>query len=299
MLINEMTVYATPVKKGHLKNVADHTFIICDNIRFGCWGTSNKEDPDAREILSVKGENYLKVIKQYGGIFDTGNLGMYSINGVCHQSANLFLFATKKKCMPLNANSPHGLLATYLLYSPYGTNFLSWLITNYMPAYLYSKYINYNEEKIFEIPEINDKFISELILNNIPKESLEYKICNNHIKTDNNSIDYIVKDMSVLLKQTLNIDDYSISKTHTEILKEKEQLLAQYELTNNTYNINKLSISKDDIINICNKLNQLSVNLQSELKQKIKSENYIKCNGNENFYNPINPDIAVAMLNKK
>lgn len=84
-----MAAWAVPIN-GFL----DHTFIICDDVHFGCWGTSNPKEKNAKKILTGTGEHLLRVIKQYGGLFDSGNIGIYGIHGVCHQSTNVFLFAT-------------------------------------------------------------------------------------------------------------------------------------------------------------------------------------------------------------
>lgn len=294
MSTNQIEAWATPV--GGLQNVADHTFVVCDNIHFGCWGTSHVKHPDGKLIMTGTGENLLRIVKQYGGIFDTGNLGTYLINGVCHQSTNLFLFATNKWCMPLGYSRPKGLIASYLFYSLFGTNFKNWLINYYVPACLYVKL---NDEEGVEMLNMDAQLLSDIILNDLPKESLVYKVYQNHMESSDDSVDSVVKDMSVLLKHTLNLDKHPILKTHTEVIQEKNRILAKYELTNNLFDINKTSFSKDDILTICNELNQLSIELQSELKQEIKLDSYIQCFGDDAFYSPINPDIAVNMLMRR
>jgi hypothetical protein len=61
------------------------------------------------------------------GYPDTAAIGIYGVNGVCHQSANCFLYSAG---VSLNF-TVLGYWASLLAYGPYGTNYLWWLAAVY------------------------------------------------------------------------------------------------------------------------------------------------------------------------
>jgi hypothetical protein len=61
---------------------------------------------------------------------DTAGIGIYGINGVCHQSANCFLYSAGPWSVTLNF-SVRGYWASLLAYGVYGTGYLYWLAAVY------------------------------------------------------------------------------------------------------------------------------------------------------------------------
>lgn len=196
---------------------------------------------------------------------------------------------------------PGGMYLSYAAYSAYGTNFLIWLMADYLPSYLYAKFRDPNNNGAdsngsFEMPKIDTKFMTDFISANIPKNSMAFEICNNYIQANDNSYDYIIKNMAVLLKHTLNIEEYPITKVHTEVLQDKNRIFAKYGLDHADLKANKIFLPQSDVRSMCAQINHIFIELQEELKKEITLENYIKCNGDDKSYNLINPDIAVSVL---
>lgn len=124
--------------EGHaveINDVADHTFVYCpDNKRyFDCWG--GHSGPDPRTICSGKGR-YAVADCYRGpvilGHHDTAKIGVYAVNGVCHQSANCFLYSTNPTATL--TTKVRGYWLTVTAYGAYGTLFLPWLAATYAPC---------------------------------------------------------------------------------------------------------------------------------------------------------------------
>jgi hypothetical protein len=120
--------------QGHayqIAEVADHTYVLCtDNGQwFGCWGGGPGDGPDDREICEGNGDYELANCYRCNVLRwpATACTGVYAVNGVCHQSANCFLFSAD---VTLDFEV-RGYWFTLLAYGPYGTDFQSWLLTTY------------------------------------------------------------------------------------------------------------------------------------------------------------------------
>jgi hypothetical protein len=106
---------------------ADHTFVYCpDNGKyFGCWNGGRTNLPNAVQIVSASAPNAYAIANCYRdpvlGRPDTAGIGIYAANGVCHQSANCFLYPTGVK-MSFTNGRPAGLLASTAAYGFYGTD---------------------------------------------------------------------------------------------------------------------------------------------------------------------------------
>lgn len=126
-----------------INDLADHTYVDCPSKTdkkeryFNCWG--GHHGPDKRKICSGKG--VWKIANCYRkpafGKKDTAGIGVYGANGVCHQSANCFLYSTNPTAT-LNLHV-RGYIASIAAYGVYGTAFVwSWLPFIYNPCH--SKY---------------------------------------------------------------------------------------------------------------------------------------------------------------
>jgi hypothetical protein len=105
---------------------ADHTYVKCpDNGQFfDCWA-NNHTGPDQRRIVSGNGSygtaNCYRC--SIGPIPDTACIGIYAVDGLCHQSTNCFLFSAG---VALNLRV-RGYWLSLLFYGPYGREFWRWL----------------------------------------------------------------------------------------------------------------------------------------------------------------------------
>ena len=139
-----------------LPGVADHTYIYCPNAPAGknkyfyCWGGGDINAPLSARVMRESGKNAYHVANcyrtpmEYAGALrpDTAALGAYLINGVCHQSANLFMYAASWEWMTLTVVDgrlrPMGLPVTYAAYGPRGAPELVhwpvWWSTTYKPC---------------------------------------------------------------------------------------------------------------------------------------------------------------------
>lgn len=126
-----------------INDLADHTYVDCPSKTdkkeryFNCWGSHH--GPDKRKICSGKG--VWKIANCYRkpafGKKDTAGIGVYAVNGVCHQSANCFLYSTNPT-VTLNLHV-RGYIASVAAYGAYGTLFIwNWLPFIYNPCH--SKY---------------------------------------------------------------------------------------------------------------------------------------------------------------
>lgn len=84
---------------GNLGQYAEHTYIKCPDrgTYFDCWG--NHQSPaEGAGIHRFSCEGIYEVADCYRknifGIKDTAGIGVYGVNGVCHQTANLFLYSS-------------------------------------------------------------------------------------------------------------------------------------------------------------------------------------------------------------
>lgn len=108
--------------------LADHTYMHpASGGNFKCWG--GDDGPDNR--LIVTGQGIYDVANCYrcpiGSLPDTACIGVYAVNGVCHQSCNCFLYSAGVTL----TTSVRGYWASVLTYGVYGTNYLLWLIAEY------------------------------------------------------------------------------------------------------------------------------------------------------------------------
>jgi hypothetical protein len=101
---------------------------------FACWGQSFNETqyPTAPVVSGNINYNCANCYRDpVPGYPDTAAIGIYGVNGVCHQSANCFLFSAGPWVVTLNT-TVLGYWASVTAYGVYGTNFwISWLPFTY------------------------------------------------------------------------------------------------------------------------------------------------------------------------
>lgn len=132
---NTFQVWARPVTDPAFERYADHVFVYCpDNDQyFGCWNGGATTDAGAVEVASSTQSNnfgnspyetancYRTPISVGGETLpDTAGIGVYGINGVCHQSAQLFFWAVSNLPYGMNNGRPNGYVASLALYGPFG-----------------------------------------------------------------------------------------------------------------------------------------------------------------------------------
>lgn len=280
--------WCTPVDiSSTTEKYADHTFVYCptNNKDFKCWGTADRDNKDAAQLCEGHGDQAYCKANDYrcsiGSFKDTAGVGIYAVNGVCHQSANLFLFAVDNTCLPLNKSRPKGIVGSVGLYGMYGTNFGAWLTTIYAKAKFHCWHPHF--------PHI-------LGTSRDAQRSLTEKIMNIHSGL-HTPVDYtrsterdrhVIDEMSTILSHYIpEVSTNIIEDSHREIVKNKNILLDDL-LSRST------PPTDNDTVEFVNKMNKLSIEFQSDLASKLGDENFKQLNGDSNYYNPINPEIAKA-----
>jgi hypothetical protein len=108
---------------------ADHTWVRSpqNGQFFDCWG--GHSGPNTRFIVSGNGSyNWANCYRCPVWPFrDTAGTGIYAIDGVCHQSANCFLYTAN---VTLNFNV-RGYWFSLFSYGTFGRSFLRWLVAPY------------------------------------------------------------------------------------------------------------------------------------------------------------------------
>jgi hypothetical protein len=108
---------------GELGQYAAHTYIRCPDqgTYFDCWG--NHQSPtEGAGILRFTCQGVYEVADCYRrnivAVKDTAGIGVYGVNGVCHQTANLFLYSTGRAITLADGVKGYG--ASVLAYGIYG-----------------------------------------------------------------------------------------------------------------------------------------------------------------------------------
>ncbi len=110
-----------------------HTYVYCPdtNAFFQCWGTPPNYSNTGNLLVCSGNGSYMRANCYRDPVFgypDTAGIGIYGINGVCHQTANDFLYSAGVTLNPLLVPS---YWFTLLAYGAYGTNFGWWLAAVY------------------------------------------------------------------------------------------------------------------------------------------------------------------------
>lgn len=301
--------WCTPasISDMELGKYADHTFVYCSNKNesFKCWGSADREARDAARVCSrssskayCKASKYRKV--PHTPWEDTACVGIYGINGVCHQSANLFLYAAGTT-LPLNQSRPKGILASHALFGVYGadlpgdapsftTHFAAWNVAWYAQA----KTLCWIASAVSSDTPEEDPFD---LISKITRLHLERLDSPSGIgKKESSSL--VPQEMQVLLTHYLpDADNSDVRRMHEEIMVKKDDIFASYGLVRSTgmATVNNLPKGRD-IAGMVEKLNNLALEFQSQVTEEFGISIYEKINGDRNYYRPIDPVIARMAL---
>jgi hypothetical protein len=298
--------WCTPVSIGDLDlgKYADHTFVYCPNHNssFKCWGTADRKASDAAKVCSHSDSKACCRANKYrisvGGCKDTAGVGVYAVNGVCHQSANLFLYAVGT-ILPLNKSRPKGILASHALFGMYGadlpgdvpsfvTHFAAWNVGIYAQA---SVRCWFSLAKSLNIPSgSHQELISKITKLHLERSSVAAASTND----EKLSLSLVPQEMQLMLSHYLpEVDNSIVRKVHKEIMERKDQIFSKYGLVLSAEmkTAKKLPSGKD-VDGMVEKLNGLALEFQSQLAEKLGAADYKKINGDNNYYSPIDPEIA-------
>lgn len=233
----------------------DHTYISSGTQGnpppnyYACWGPSYQESNLAvcnANIIYNRANCYRDSI---GPIPDTASIGIYGVNGVCHQSANCFLFSSG---VQLNFEVS-GYWISLLLYGPYGTHFYSlWL------PFVYGICSIINPWAESEMPEgaAAEPSIVDKIRNLYASSQTQTN------QPDPN--DRIIAEAATVTKHLVPTSDPAkYQDLHAELLKEKDAIVAT-GITGPA---------------LADKLNNLAKQMQGALAQRVGPEMYKKLNG--------------------
>lgn len=307
--------WCTPVSIGDKETkYADHTFVYCPthDASFKCWGTANRNAKNADRVCSQSEKKAYCRANKYrmsvGPLKDTAGVGAYAVNGVCHQSANLFLHSAGTH-LPLNKSRPKGILASHALFGMYGadspgnapsfvTHYLAWQTAVYAPASLRCwslphPHIHWPKFKAAAPGSPQD------LVAKVTRLHLEQPGVAAQAREEKQSSSLVPQEMQLLLSHYLpGVDDTIVRQVHDEIMGRKEQILTEhgFALTPEMLTRKKPPSTKD-IDSAVDKLNKLAIEFQSQLSEKLGADDYKKINGDKQYYNPIDPKIARKAMN--
>ncbi len=301
--------------------VIDHAFIYCPTYdgSFKCWGDADRTVNKARRLFSAKKKNAYTIANQYRApirlkkhtLPDTAGIGIYAINGVCHQTANLFLYSAGSVLQQVNGH-PKGLLSSTLGYGVHGTDFVGhgllakhnkkrhfrlWLGGVYQPA----------ERRAGEI--LSDGHLTgtmqahseEPALQKINSNNLLDKIIALYDRLDQENQNEnatpkigVVEETKIILSHYLpDIDENIIMDSQKDVFKEREKVISSFGIEMDDHEkIIMPNLKTDDVKSLITKINTLSLTLQSDLFGKLGTDDFEKINGDSEYYMPIDPDIA-------
>ena len=106
-----------------------HTYVYCPDVNayFQCWGTPPNYTNQGNRLVCSGNGNYNRANCYRDPVLgypDTAGIGIYGVNGVCHQSANCFLLSANTSLNPLLVPS---YWLTLCWYGVLGTNSIWWL----------------------------------------------------------------------------------------------------------------------------------------------------------------------------
>lgn len=279
-----------PIIDGIAAEIADHTFVYCTNQNsyFKCFSTADIHAEGAVLCVTSTGNKaYCKADKYRCGVPgfpDTAAL-VYGITGVCHQAANRFMYATETyTSYPTGKSRPSGYLASRSLYGTWGVDFLSFLPTLYTQAFARCMFAH----------------MGHTAMQGLSPDSLDYKLLDyyqmQHV-TGNNPPHPVADELEIIIQHTLGTDEPAeLKETHIGILDEMKNTLADYSLTALPNGEPSVRLPADNVRQLVEIINKLSLEMQKELKNVLGDEAYIRLNGNEKFYLPVNPEIALNIL---
>jgi len=241
---------------GGLRYYAEHTYIKCPDkgTYFDCWG--NHQSPtEGAGIHRFSCEGIYDVADCYRksilGINDTAGIGVYGVNGVCHQTANLFLYSSGRAITI--ADGVKGYWLSSLAYGIYGDLnpfddpaqplFLSvWTMTVYNPCY--RKFVdsgsNAGETLFQDLQQLHKSIVKD------------FRIASHEL---------IHNEAAILVKQVMpDIDTNQFKGIHLNFLKEKTEII-------------KSGLKGKEL---ANRVNEIAVQFQKSLAERIGDKAYEK-----------------------
>jgi hypothetical protein len=201
---------------------ADHTFVYCpDNGKyFGCWANGRKDLPDAAHLCTGTYKNAYAVANCYrhsvdvGGHHypDTAGIGIYGVNGVCHQSANCFLYAADTK-IPFGKERPRLYWLSVATYGFWGTGgWTWWWAAIYFPCRGEKDKMREKQPRVSKDPLIAElQQAHQILIERREKIS---------------PIDVVLRDTVVCTKHFLSeVDSATFAEMQRDYLKEREALI--------------------------------------------------------------------------
>jgi hypothetical protein len=264
-----------------LEEFAEHTYIRCrDNSQyFDCWG-GHESPTQGPGVLRFSCNALYHVADCYRrpvfGRSDTAGIGVYGINGVCHQTANLFLCSSdrvitiedgvKGYWLSNLAYGIHGDVGPFSV--PLQQLFYSfWKATVYNPCYqkVVSGGPDAGHELLKDIREMRST-----VLKFAPKI---------------NCREMIHKEAALVAKHAMpDLDTSTFKDIHLDFLKEKATL------------IKKKGIKGEKL---ANKINEIARQFQKSLAERIGAEAYERLTGLKagQIVNLVDPRIAAEKDN--
>jgi hypothetical protein len=265
---------------------ADHTFVLSpDNGQsFGCWAGSS--GPEMRQITAGNGNYFLADCYRcpVGPFPDTACIGVYAVHGVCHQSANCFLFSAG---VTLDF-SVRGYWFSVLAYGVWGRLFPAWLGIYAACWWLH--------------PFTEEGMVAEMFAAEQADDGLREKLRRVHAAAADQGVLYapepayamagadpqqplsnkVIMDEAATVTQHFapDVDPASFRDLHANFLEKKDAIIAS-GLTG---------------AELADALNELSVETQQELMKRLGPEAYQKLMGVEagETLRLIEPDAAEA-----
>lgn len=116
------------------------------------------------------------------------------------------------------------------------------------------------------------------------------------IVTGNNPLHPVADELEIIIQHTLGIDEPTeLKEMHIRILSEMEKTFADYSLVALPNGEPSVRLPTSDLRQLVEKINKYSLEMQKEVKKVLGNEAYIRLNGDEKFYLPINLEIALNL----
>lgn len=260
----------------------DHTFILTGgNEVFRCWGSATKDKSKSVELRKSgtipnaynTANCYRFNVDLFGKLRkDTAGIGVYGVNGVCHQSTNCFLLSVGGILEINHFGRPHGLLISVAAYGIYGTLIIWWPSEPDNP-------VKPNQDSIYDYWWYQQVFTPCAEENhwNIasPSNTLFDSIHTFYKKVEHtvvkNDPHYLrVNELRIFMKHHIpDHDELAYHELHREKLNAIEKVISDLKPG---YPINESSAKR---------INEASHNFQYKLAKKIGTENYKKVTGLE------------------
>ena len=274
---------------------ADHTYVKLfedSNIIdvYSCFGESTNGDNGCSSTFSDLESKKIKKVfenKKVRGTKDSATIN-YGVNGVCHQAANRFLHPSYITMVQNIDYRPKGLNTSCYTYGEYGNIF--W------------QYEDWRNKYYFPECEKNNLVINtENCVKETPEGYLWYKCENKYGKKtkSENYIDDIVYETEAMLSVHIpTLVGNPIGEVQRAILQEREKFMETIGI-HYSEELKELQLPvfmKEIVKQLIEKTNDLSKQIQSELKSKIGEKDFILINGTKEYLDIADLNLAYTLL---